>query len=430
MAYKRRIVDEQLKFKLQTKGAVLIEGAKWCGKTTTAEQVAGSVLNMDDPATTRQNLRMAEMDPSILLQGETPRLIDEWQLAPNLWDAVRYTVDHRSGMGQFILTGSSVPPDMTSVHHSGVGRFARLRMRPMTLFESGESNGEVSLRSLFEDSVKLKSAPAKRLSLNDIAFAIARGGWPMSMDMNGDAALAQARDYLDVVVSSDMSRFDSVERSESKARALLRSYARNVGGAVPATTIMEDVAPGAGRSGKQAESSLGTIRSYINVLKGIFVLEDLEAWSPNLRSKSAIRTSPTRYFTDPSIAAAALRVGPEDLLSDLVTMGFLFENMCVRDLRVYADALDGDLYHYRDKSGLECDAVMHLRNGKYGLVEVKLGGNSGIEDGIKSLLALSGKLDEEKMNSPSFLMVLTAIGDYAYLDASGVHVVPIGALGL
>lgn len=430
MAYTKRIVDGQLAFKLSAKGAVLVEGAKWCGKTTTAEQAAASILYMDEPKTMRQNLRMAEVDPESLLDGATPRLIDEWQLAPGLWDTVRFVVDHREGMGQFILTGSSVPPDPKLIHHSGAGRISRLRMRPMALVESGESNGQVSVRSLFDEVGSFRSVQANSLTLKDIAFLICRGGWPKSVGMPGKVALAQAKDYLDIVVSSDISRYDDIERSEAKTRQILRSYARNIGGSVPVTTILEDISPQSGGSEAQREVSLNTVRSYIEALQGIFVVEDMEAWNPNLRSKVAIRTSPTRYFTDPSIAAAALRVGPDDLMADLRTMGFFFENLCVRDLRVIADALDGDLFHYRDKDRLECDAVMHLRDGRFGLIEVKLGGETLINEGIKTLEALTRKLDTDKMGQPSFRMILTATGDYAYRDRSGILIVPVGSLGL
>lgn len=419
--YKKRIADDILKRKLEGKGAVLIEGPKWCGKTTTAEQVAASVLYMDDPEKKAQNITMAELSPKRLLAGETPRLIDEWQLAPKLWDAIRFEVDHRGEMGQFVLTGSAVPADTKEIAHTGTGRFTWLTMRPMSLYESGDSTGQVSLRELFQgaDDVVGESD----IDLDRLAFLTCRGGWPQAIDMRDEIALDQAIDYYDAVVNSDINRADGVQKNPERVKRLMRSYARNQGTQIANTVIAEDVS-GSGVISMSDE----TTAQYIDALRKIFVVEDMPAWNPNLRSKAAIRTLDTRYFVDPSIAAAALGIGPEDLLNDLNTFGYIFETLGVRDLRVFADALNGTVYHYRDKDGLECDAVVHLRNGAYGLIEIKLGGDRLIEEGAKSLLTLSGKLDTVKMKQPSFLMVLTGTGDYAYRRTDGVFVVPIGCL--
>lgn len=423
MKYKQRIADKMLAEKLVSKGAVLIEGPKWCGKTTTAEQQAKSVLYMDNPAKLEMNLQMAEIDPSTLLADETPRLIDEWQLAPKLWDAVRYEVDHRHEVGQFILTGSAVPASEEDIHHSGTGRFSWLTMRPMSLYESGESTGSVSITQLFDSPERIVGI--NKLNIEDIAYLICRGGWPFACNLSGKPALAQAFDYVDTVIKKDISRVDGVNRNATTARLLLRSYARHQGAQATIGTIIADMS-----TNSENEISDKTASSYLEALRKIFVIEDSEAWNPNLRSKTAVRSANTRYFVDPSIGTAILGIGPKDLIDDLNTMGLFFETMCVRDLRVFADALDGQVYHFRDKTGLECDAVIHLRNGKYGLVEVKLGGNKLIEEGAKNLLTLAGKINTDKMKEPSFLMVLTGTGDYAFRRKDGVYVVPIGCLGI
>ena len=418
--YRARIADDNLKRKLEGKGAVLIEGPKWCGKTTTAEQLAASVLYMDDPERKQQNITMSEINPKRLLQGETPRLIDEWQLAPKLWDAIRFEVDHRGELGQFVLTGSAVPPDTKEITHSGTGRFTWLTMRPMSIYESGDSSGDVSLKDLF-DGVPVDGC--SNLSFERLAFLVCRGGWPQAVDMRDEIALDQATDYLDAVIHSDINRVDNVQKNAEQVRRFMRSYARNQGSQTPNTVLAQDVAANDG-----AKIGDDTIGQYTSALRKIFVIEDMPAWNPNLRSKTAIRSSDTRYFVDPSIAVAALGIGPNDLINDLNTFGFLFETLCVRDLRVYADALNGSVYHYRDKDGQECDAVIHLRNGKYGLIEIKLGGDKLINEGVKSLKAMEAKIDTGRMNNPSFLMVLTGTGDYAYRRPDGVYVVPIGAL--
>lgn len=419
--YRKRIADDILRRKLEGKGAVLIEGPKWCGKTTTAEQFAGSALYMDNPEKKDQNITMAEMKPTRLLTGATPRLIDEWQLAPKLWDAIRFEVDHRRELGQFILTGSAVPAETKDITHSGTGRFTWLSMRPMSLYESGDSTGDVSLKSLLDGTTDIDGESG--LSLDRLAFLVCRGGWPQSVDMRDEIALDQAIDYYDAVVNCDINRADGVQKNPDRVRRLMRSYARNQGSQVPNTVLAQDVT-----ASDETAISEETVASYLNALRKIFVVEDMPAWNPNLRSKTAIRSSDTRYFADPSFAAAALGIGPNDLINDLRTFGFLFETLCIRDLRVFSDALGGNVYHYRDKDGLECDAVIHLRNGKYGLVEIKLGGDKFIEEGAQNLKAMEAKIDTDKMNSPAFLMVLTGIGDWAYRRRDGVYVVPIGAL--
>lgn len=420
MKYKQRIADKLLLRKLEGKGAVLIEGPKWCGKTTTAEQVAGSVLYMADPETMEQNIQLSQVSPKKLLLGKVPRLIDEWQVIPKLWDAIRFEVDHRDDLGQFILTGSAVPADKSQIIHTGTGRFSWLTMRTMSLYESGDSNGEISLSELF------KNPSDDLFSNNDIdidrlAYLICRGGWPQAVMQKGEIALDQAFDYFDAVVNSDISRVDGVGREPERVKRIMKSYARNQGGQISINTICSDII-----NNDVDTINNETVSSYISALKKIFVIEDSPAWNPNLRSKT--RSSDTRYYTDPSIATAALGLGPDDLISDLNTMGLMFETMCIRDLRVFADAINGQVYHYRDKSGLECDAVVHLRNGKYGLIEIKLGGDRLIEEGVATLKTLAGKIDTDKMKAPSFMMVLTGTGKYAFRRKDGVFVIPIGCL--
>ncbi len=419
--YRNRIADEILERKLEGKGAVLIEGPKWCGKTTTAEQHAKSVVYMDDPERKAQNITMAELSPKRLLQGETPRLIDEWQLATKLWDAVRFEVDHRGELGQFVLTGSAVPADTKEIAHSGTGRFSWLTMRPMSLYESGESTGEVSLKELF-DGIEEVDGHAS-IDINELAYLVCRGGWPQAIDMRKEIALDQAIDYYSAVVHTDINRADNVKKNPDRVKRLMRSYARNQGSQVANTEMAKDI-----EANSEKGISEETVASYINALQMIFVIEEMQAWNPNLRSKTAIRTANTRYYIDPSIATAALGIGPNDLIEDLNTFGLLFETLCVRDLRVFADSLNGEVYHYRDKDGQECDAVIHLQNGKYGLIEIKLGGEKLIEEGANSLKVLADKLDLQKMKAPAFLMVLTGIGDYAYRRKDGVYVIPIGCL--
>lgn len=420
--YKKRICDSLLQDELAGAGAVLIEGAKWCGKTTTAEQAAHSAIYMDETGKMEENIILARTKPERILSGDHPRLIDEWQLAPMLWDAIRFNVDHADGMGRYILTGSSVPADDSELKHSGTGRFSWLRMRPMTLWESLESSGEASLSALFEgqDVTGAKSAFS---DLEEMAFLLCRGGWPLACSLNGNVALQRAFAYLDATVKKDISRVDKVTRDEGRARRIMRSYARLQATQSAATVIRADVA-----ANEAKPISTDTVMSYLNALKRLFVVEDMPAWCPNLRSKTPIRSGDTHYFVDPSIATAALGLGPEDLMNDLNTYGLLFETMAVRDLRVYMDALYGSVAHYLDASGLECDAVVHLRNGRYGLVEIKLGGKELIEKGVKSLKKLADRIDTAKTKSPSFMMVLTAVGGFAYRREDGIVVCPLSAL--
>ena len=419
--YRPRIVDEMLKEKLKAKGAVIIEGPKWCGKTTTAMQIAGSALRMDEPSKREANIQMSEIAPERLLQGETPRLIDEWQIAPKLWDATRYEVDTRGEEGQFILTGSAVPVESKEMTHSGTGRFTWLTMRPMSLYESNESTGEVSLEELFTTPKQITGANS--IDIDNLAFEICRGGWPHAVGMGKKAALSQAIDYYDAVIKSDINRADGVNKSPERVKRLMKSFARNQGAQVANTVLKADI-----QVNDTESLNEDTIASYINALKKIFVVEDMPAWNPNLRSKTAIRTTDTRYYIDSSIATAALGIGPNDLMNDLNTMGLLFETMCVRDLRVYSEYLGGEVLHYRDKLGLECDTVIRLRNGKYGLAEIKLGGQKLIEEGAINLKSLADNIDTTKMPAPSFMMIVVGIGDFAYRRADGIYIVPIGCL--
>ena len=431
--YRRRIADVMLENQLEVAGAVLIQGPKWCGKTTTAANMASSCLYMDDPENIANNLLLADTNAKLLLAGATPRLIDELQIAPKLWDAARFEIDHRHERGQFIFTGSAVPVDISKINHSGTGRFAWLTMRPMSLWESGESNGAVSIEKLFEN--EMQDAPSLPYNLEEIAYLICRGGWPEAVNQTPadkseetyerkrKNSLRHSVNYLNGVIYSDLSRVDNVVRDAQLTANLLRVLARHQGGQVPISTIKKDLF-----HGENVVVSDDTIGNYISALKKIFVEEDMLAWNPNIRSKTAIRTSDTRYFVDPSIATAALGIGPKDLLTDLNTLGLLFETMVVRDLRVYLDAIDGKVYHYRDKNGLECDAVAHLPNGHYGLIEIKLGGETLVEEGVKTLQKLSKTIDTTKMYAPSFMMIVTAVGQYAYKRKDGIIIAPIGSL--
>lgn len=415
--YLSRIADKLLDTALQASGAVLIEGPKWCGKTRTAKERAVSSLFMQDPDYTTAYLKAADAKPSLLLRGETPRLIDEWQLAPMLWDAVRFAVDERGVAGQFILTGSAVPMD-NAMRHTGTGRISRMLMRPMSLYESLESSGDVSLKALFDENSD--ATGVSTLTIERLAFALARGGWPAFVGESDNIALRRVYDYVDAVINIDVSRVDEVEKNPARVRALMRSLARNISTAANLATIRNDIV------GNEEAISDKTMASYLNALRRIFVIEDLPAWSPALRSKTALRTSAKRHFVDPSIATAVLRATPDRLLGDFNTFGFLFESLCIRDLRVYAQALDGEVFHYRDKSGLEADAIVHLKDGRWGAVEIKMGAKE-IEDAAKNLKMLRAKIDLDKMREPSFLMVLTGT-EFAYRQEDGVQIVPIGCL--
>ncbi len=419
--YKHRIADAILKRKILGKGAVLIEGPKWCGKTTTAKQLAKSLLDLGDSAVLKQSMGLIDISPKTLLEGSTPRLIDEWQALPPIWDSIRSEVDRRGVPSQFILTGSSVLPEADETIHSGTGRFATLKMRPMSLYESGESNGTISLRDLFD--AKPLDVRHNELEIEEIAYLTCRGGWPWATLISKEAALDQVFDYVDSVVERDIVRVDRVKRSPERTRMLLRSYARNISQQVSYATIRKDML-----SNDSSTLDEDTVADYAQALKKLFVIEDLAAWNPNIRSKASIRTSDTRHFVDSSIGTAALGLGPKDMINDLQSFGFFFEDMVVRDLRVYADALDGKLYHYRDSNGLECDTVLHRRNGSYALMEVKLGGEKNIEDGALSLISLAKNIDTGRMPEPSFLAVVVGVGSYAYQRKDGVYVIPIGCL--
>ena len=419
--YKQRIADQMLEIKMAGKGAVLIVGPKWCGKTTTAKQQSRSILDLSKRLVLEQSRQMMDINPESLLIGDTPRVIDEWQLIPSLWDVVRTTVDERNEFAQFILTGSAVLPEAEDTLHSGTGRIGRLKMRPMSLYESGESKGEVSLNDLFNQA-DIAVVPHD-MPIEQMAFLVCRGGWPQATFLKGDTALDQAEDYLESLLNVDMHRVDKVQRSSERMRYIMRSYARHQGAQCPISMIRSDVL-----SNDNQSISDDTISSYLDVLNRLFVIEDMPAWNPNLRSKAAIRTSLTRYFIDPSIATAALGISPNDLINDLNTFGFMFETLVARDLRIYADALKAKVYHFRDSNGLECDMVIHRRDGSYGLCEVKLGGPNNIEAAANSLKTVAQNIDTTKMPAPSFLMVLTAVGPYASRRKDGIYVIPIGCL--
>lgn len=421
MKYKQRIADRILERKVLGKGAVLIEGPKWCGKTTTAKQIAKSLLDLGDPTELKQSTALLEISPRTLLEGKTPRLIDEWQALPPIWDSIRSEIDRRGEPSQFILTGSSVLPGANETIHSGTGRFATIKMRPMSLYEAGDSTGTVSLKDLFEG--KSIETQQNHLGLEDIAYLTCRGGWPWATLISKSLALDQAFDYVESVIEKDIHRVDEVRRSVERTRLLLRSYARNISQQVPYSTIRKDMLTNDSRTLDE-----DTVADYIKALKKLFVIEDLSAWNPNIRSKAAIRTSDTRHFVDPSIGTAALGLGPKDLINDLKSFGLFFEDMVVRDLRVYAEALDGGLFHYRDSTGLECDTVLHRRDGSYALLEVKIGGEQNIEEGAASMIELSKNIDTEKMPAPSFMAVVIGVGKYAYRRKDGVYVIPVGCL--
>ena len=415
--YFSRICDDLVKEKLSYSGALLIEGPKWCGKTWTGKHAAKSVLYMQDPDKGASYMQLSRTMPSRLLKGEKPRLIDEWQEAPVLWDAVRFDVDQTGEWGQYILTGSATPRDDNMPKHTGTGRIARLRMRPMTLFESKESTGSVSLRQLFEglDDVDGENP----LSIPDLAMVICRGGWPEAV-AKGQSSAHIARNYVDAVVNVDVQKVDGVERNPYRVRQLLRSYARNISTMASLTTVLADI------QANDVAFSDTTMYGYVNALRRIFLIEDIPAWKPSLRSKAAIRTSDKRQFVDPSIATAVLRADADSILDDFNYFGFLFESLVARDLRVYAQASDGEIFHYRDKDNLEADLVIRLNDDRWAAVEVKLGSDE-IEEGAKHLIELRNKVDTSKVGEPSFLMVVTG-GQFAYRRNDGVFVVPIGCL--
>jgi len=416
--YVDRISDKTLNVLLDAKAAVLIEGPKWCGKTSSAEQLARSILYMQDPDTSRANMLTAKAKPSLLLAGETPRLLDEWQVAPELWNAVRFAVDKRKATGQFILTGSTVPT-RTDDMHTGTGRIARMRMRPMSLFETADSSGEISLKALFDNETGLEGR--SDLTIERLAFVINRGGWPaVAQESNEKTALTVASDYLEAISNEDISRVDGIEKNPDRVRRLMRSLSRNISSEARTATLVSDL------NANDGSLSQVTVDAYIDALKRIFVIEDLPAWSVRLRSKTVLRTTAKRHFADPSIATASLRATPKRLLTDFNTFGLLFESLCIRDLRIYADSIDGSVYHYRDKTGFEIDAIVELADGRWGAVEVKMGA-SDIEQAARNLLRLAGIVDPLSQAPPSFLMILTST-EYAFQLDNGVWVVPLGCL--
>lgn len=417
--YYKRIIEDNIKFKLQSKGAVLIEGAKWCGKTTAAKHLSGSVLKVDEPQNFEKYKIISETNPASLLEGDTPRLIDEWQLIPNIWNMVRYEVDERDKFGQFILTGSALPIELSEGTHLGIGRIVKLTMRTMSLYESKDSSGVISLASLFNgDEVYGES----HHQIDDISYLICRGGWPKAIGVQKKIALQQAVDYYDSLVKDNRVQVKELIGSEKKLSRVMKSYARNIASQASLETIRRDV------DGNEKMFSQMSLYKYLNYLKQIFVIDDVSTWSTNTRSKTAIRQCETRYFVDPSIATAALGLSPENLLNDINTLGLLFENMVIRDLKIYAESIDGEVLHYRDKNGLECDAIIQLKNGDYGLIEIKLGGKSLIEQGIKSLNKLESILDFESVKKPKFKAVICGISSFAYKMQDGTYVIPIGCL--
>lgn len=426
MAYLKRIVDEDLRLRLDSVGATLIVGPKWCGKTTTAEQKAKSILRLNDPDMRDAYIATAQTKPSNLLKGDNPRLIDEWQEAPELWDAVRISVDRRREPGLYILTGSTtIKKD--NIRHSGTGRISRLKMYPMSLYESGESNGSISLADLFNKPNMDIDGTLSQLDINDLIFAACRGGWPSSLSLKTDVAkLFIAKDYVNNICESDISSIDGIERSPSKTRLLLRSYARNISTLATNSSLINDI----NANENMSESSF---YEYLDALKRLYVIEDVEAWCPNIRSKTSIRSSNKREFIDPSIAVASLGLSPEYFETDLKTFGFIFECLCVRDLKIYSNRLGGKVSYYRDKFGLEADAVLHLDDGRYALIEVKLGSRE-IEEGAKHLCKLKKLIRQyneaeqrSKLREPDLLIILTG-GPIAYKREDGVFVVPVGCL--
>ena len=419
MEYIKRIVDEEIEKKLRTSGAVVIRGPKWCGKTTSAKQFAKSILEMQNPDNEDNYKELANIKPSILLQGEKPRLIDEWQLAPKLWNAVRYAVDTGGDVNQFILTGSATPVEDPTMH-SGVGRFSFVNMKPLSLYESGESNGVISLQDLLDEKVNIDGKQSD-LSYEDLVYALCRGGWPNSLKMAKEDALEVASNYLNTLVSSDISRIDGVNRDPQLASIILKSYSRLVSTIGTNGALFEDIKANYG------DISEKTISDYLNVLKKLYIIEEIAAWNPNIRSKTTIRTSPKKMLIDPSLAVAALGCSYNELLLDVNTLGLLFENLVNRDLSIYAGSIGGTLNHYRDRYGLECDNVIHFKNGKYALVEVKLS-KEKIEEAEEHLLKLKELISQNpKLKEPTFMMVVTATKT-AYKTESGVLVVPIGCL--
>lgn len=418
--YLPRLIEKNIETSMLTNGCIVIEGPKWSGKSTTAERFAKKVVKLQRPATFNQYKLLSDVGDSKLFDGEKPLLFDEWQKIPELWDYIRAEIDDTGGKGLFILTGSAKPIDDKN-RHSGIGRFKKITMRTMSLWESNESSGEVSLEKLFNNDDNITGTNVH--SLEDIAYLICRGGFPESItEQNKELAINYSKDYVESLVESDIVNVDGIKRNPTRARNILRSYARNISTSNALTKIQKDI-----ESNFEIED-VRTIYSYVNALTKLFVIEETESWTPRLRSKTTIRTTNTRHFVDPSIATSILHASPNDLMNDLNTLGLLFENLVIRDLRVYAQTLHGSVFNYRDRDGLEADAVVHLNDGRWGLIEIKLGGESLINEGAKSLIKLSEKINHEKMNKPSFLAVITAVDKFAYKRKDGVLVIPIGCL--
>ena len=415
--YYPRIADKILTEKLSHAGAVVIRGPKWCGKTRTALQQATSVLYMQDPDSWESNHQLATIKPSLLLQGEKPRLIDEWQEAPQLWDAIRFSIDRGSGAGSYILTGSATPK--TKPAHSGTGRMSFLKMRPMTLIESKESTGEVSLATLFDGVTDAMGYSDH--DVESIAYLVSRGGWPGAVTLNDSiAALETPFDYITAVADTDISDADGVKRNPDNARMVMAAYARCCG----TQTAIAPMSKTVGRNGN--EMTRQTFSLYVEALRKLSMIEDLTAWTPSLRAKARITSTPKRYYVDPSLAVATLGASPKTLLKDMPTLGMMFEGLCIRDLRVYMEYLKGDVTFYHDGTGLEADAVLTLRDGRWALVEIKLSAGQA-DSAVKSLHKVAERIDTSIMGEPAFLLVIVA-GGYAYRREDGAFVVPIGCL--
>ena len=418
--YYKRLIEEKLALKLRTSGGVLVAGPKFCGKTTTCMRYQQSYVKLN----TRQSIAIARMDPRGVLQGERPRLIDEWQKAPDIWNYVKDDLDEDYQFGKYILTGSSTPADKTEVHHSGAGRITPVKMRPMSLWESLESKGTVSLAGLFDGKADYAPDMNAGFTLDDVAFLLCRGGWPISVLASRDIALEVTKNYYNgLFVFEDCENERFRNKRPEVLKMILRSYARHISTEAAVSTIIADV-----RQNNERSMDPKTYNDYMEALKDLYVIEDLPAWNPSIRSKTAIRTTPTRHFVDTSIACRAIGAGPDDLKNDLESFGLFFEDFAVRDLSVYADYIGGSVYHYRDGAGLECDAILHLEDGRWGAVEIKLGGDSLVESGARTLKTLRDKIAEKSSErAPSFMMVLTAVGA-AYRRPDGVCVVPINCL--
>ena len=417
--YYPRLIESKIERTLRTSGAIVVAGPKFCGKTTTCMRYQKSYIKLN----TRQSIELASMNPAMVLNGDKPRLIDEWQKVPDIWNQVKNSLDDDYSFGKFILTGSSTPADKTQIHHSGAGRITPIKMRPMSLFESKDSSGKTSLEELFNNEELNEFDENKDFTLEDTAFLLCRGGWPISVISPDDVAIEITANYYNsLFVFEDEHNEKFRNKRPEVFKMILRSYARNISTEAALQTILEDV-----RQKNDRTIDIKTLNSYLDALNDLYILEDMDAWNPEIRSKTSIRTTPTRHFVDTSIACRALGIGPEDLMNDLSSFGLFFEDMAVRDLRIYSEMLGGEVRHYRDNAGLECDAVIHLENGKWAAVEIKLGGDRLVEEGALSLKRLKDKVIKSNLNEPAFLMVLTATGPL-YRRPDGVFVVPINML--